>query len=99
MTSGALIRQARLRARLSQAELSERSGKDRAQIARWERDVVTPSLETLREVLQACGFDLELRLVSFEPFDARTESRLRKELERTPQERLVAMLERRRRQR
>lgn len=99
MTSGTLIRQARLRARLSQAELSERSGKDRAQIARWERDVVTPSLDTLREVLQACGFDLELRLVPFEPFDPREESRLRAELERTPQERLQAMLERRRRKR
>jgi hypothetical protein len=98
MTSGTLIRQARLRAGLSQVELAERSGKDRAQIARWERDSVTPSLETLREVLQACGFDLELRLVAYEPFDAREETRLRKELERTPQERLLSMLERRRRQ-
>jgi transcriptional regulator with XRE-family HTH domain len=49
MTSGALIRQARTRAGLSQVELSRRSGKDRAQIARWERDVVQPSLETLRD--------------------------------------------------
>jgi transcriptional regulator with XRE-family HTH domain len=96
MTSGTLIRQARLRAGLSQTELSERSGKDRAQIARWERDSVTPSLETLREVLQACGFDLELRLVLYEPFDAGEEAELREELRRTPQERLQAMLERRR---
>ena len=50
MTSGTLIRQARMRAGLSQGDLSERSGKDRAQIARWERDVVQPSLETLREL-------------------------------------------------
>lgn len=96
MTSGTLMRQARLRARLSQAELAERSGKDRAQIARWERDTVTPSLETLREVLQACGFDLELQLVAFEPPDPRKEAELREELRRTPQERLQAMLERRR---
>ena len=95
MTSGTLIRQARLRAGLSQTELSERSGKDRAQIARWERDSVTPSLETLREVLQACGFDLELRLVAHEPFDPAAEADLRAELEKTPQERLQAMLERR----
>ena len=40
-----LIREARLRAGLSQVELSERSGKDRAQLARWERDVVQPSFE------------------------------------------------------
>ncbi len=60
MTTGTLIRQARMRAGLSQVELSARSGKDRAQIARWERDVVVPSLETLRQLLRACGFDLEL---------------------------------------
>ena len=91
MTTGTLIRQARTRAGLSQAELSARSGKDRAQIARWERDVVVPSLETLRELLQACGFDLELTLVPYQS-DTRHDARLRTRLERTPQERLQAML-------
>lgn len=81
-----------MRAGLSQGDLSERSGKDRAQIARWERDVVTPSLETLREVLQACGFDLDLQLVLYQPPDARHDARLGKALERSPQERLQAML-------
>jgi len=97
VTSGTLIRQARMRAGLSQLALSERSGKDRAQIARWERDVVQPSLETLRELLQACGFDLELSLVPFSPPDPRRDARLQKALERTPQERLQAMLRARRR--
>ena len=92
MTSGTLIRQARTRSGLSQAELSERSGKDRAQIARWERDVVTPSLETLRELLQACGFDLEMTLVLYQPPDPSDEAELQRALERTPQERLQAML-------
>ncbi len=59
-----------MRAGLSQVALSERSGKDRAQFARWERDVVQPSLETLRELLQACGFDLEPSLVPFLPIPA-----------------------------
>jgi transcriptional regulator with XRE-family HTH domain len=86
-----LIREARLRAGLSQAELSERSRKDRAQIARWERDVVQPSFETLRELLRACGFDVELSLVPYEP-DRDTDARLRELLQRTPQERLQAML-------
>ena len=98
MTSGALIRQARTRAGLSQVQLAEVSGKDRAQIARWERDVVTPSLETLREVLHACGFDLDMQLVLYQPPDARDDARLRKEIGRTPQERLQAMLASRRRQ-
>ena len=98
MTSGTLIRQARLRAGLSQVELAERSGKDRAQIARWERDAVTPSLETLREVMQACGFDLDLQLVLYQPPDASHDAMLREEMARTPQERLVAMLDQRRRE-
>jgi transcriptional regulator with XRE-family HTH domain len=86
-----LIRQARMRAGLSQMELSQRSGKDRAQIARWERDVVEPSLETLRELLQACGFDLDLTLVPFQT-DKEREERVRRSLDRTPQERLQVML-------
>jgi transcriptional regulator with XRE-family HTH domain len=96
MTSGALIRQARLRAELSQVELSQRSGKDRAQIARWERDVVQPSLETLRELLRACGYDVELALVPYEP-DPKQDARLRVRLGRTPQERLQGMLRERKR--
>jgi transcriptional regulator with XRE-family HTH domain len=86
-----LIREARLRAGLSQVELSRRSGKDRAQLARWERDVVQPSFETLRELLHSCGFDLELTLVPYKA-DHKVDARLRKALTRSPQERLKAML-------
>jgi transcriptional regulator with XRE-family HTH domain len=91
MTSGTLIREARLRAGLSQVELSERSGKDRAQIARWERDVVQPSFEALRDLIRACGFDLETTLVPYQAHP-KDDMRLRKSLERAPQERLRAML-------
>lgn len=91
MTSGMLIREARMRAGLSQVELSERSGKDRAQLARWERDVVQPSFETLRELVRACGFDLDTTLVPFET-DREHDVRLQKTLQRSPQERLQAML-------
>ena len=94
MTSGTLIREARLRAGLSQGELSERSGKDRAQIARWERDVVQPSFETLRELVRACGFELDLALVP-QQTDAEAEASLRASLDQTPQERLQAMLKER----
>lgn len=80
-----------MRAGLSQVELSRKSGKDRAQIARWERDVVQPSLDTLRELLHACGFDLELALVPYQP-DPRHDARLRTRMDRTPQERMQAML-------
>ena len=47
MRSAAIIREARLRAGLSQYELAERCGRKRGVIARWEQGTVAPSLETL----------------------------------------------------
>jgi transcriptional regulator with XRE-family HTH domain len=64
MTSGELIRQARLMAGLSQAQLADRFGRNRTQIARWERDRVEPGFDTLRRVLRACGFDISKALES-----------------------------------
>ena len=96
MTSGTLIREARKLAGLSQVELARLSGKDRAQLARWERDVVQPSFETLRELVRACGLDLAPALVPYE-VDEQGETRLREKLVRSPQDRLQAMLEGQRR--
>jgi transcriptional regulator with XRE-family HTH domain len=62
MVSGDLLREARRRAGLSQAELARRAGKPTSVIGRWERDEVKPSLETLRELVGACGFELGFRL-------------------------------------
>src|SRR5438552_19093136 len=67
MRSADLIREARLRAGLTQYELAERSGRDRSVIARWEQGVVAPSVETLVELVRACGFDLPLELVPHDP--------------------------------
>ena len=66
-TSGSIIREARLRAGLTQGDLQARTGKDRAQIARWERDAVAPSFDTLRDVVRACGFDIDVTLKPYEP--------------------------------
>ncbi|MCP9484910.1 MAG: helix-turn-helix domain-containing protein [Gaiellaceae bacterium MAG52_C11] len=91
MTSGMLIREARLLAGISQGDLGDRVGRDRAQIARWERDAVQPSFETLRELLRACGYDLTLQLARHEP-DEHANEQIRKRLRRTPQERTRSML-------
>src|SRR6266540_90719 len=45
--SARLLREARLRAGLSQQQLAEVSGKDRTVIARYEQGVVAPSIDTL----------------------------------------------------
>lgn len=91
MTSGMLIREARLLAGFSQGELGELVGRDRAQIARWERDAVQPSFETLRELVRACGYDLTLGLEPYEP-DTQGDERMRKRLLRSPQERARALV-------
>ena len=62
-----MIREARLRAGLTQQELAVRSGRKRGVIARWEQGAVAPSAETLIELVRACGFDLPLELVPYEP--------------------------------
>lgn len=65
--SAALLREARLRAGLSQQELAARSGKERTVIARWEQGTNAPSLDTLIDVLRACGYDVPLNLVAYDP--------------------------------
>ena len=62
MVGADLLREARLRAGLTQAELAERSGTARSQISRYERGDVLPSLETLRRLVRACGLELSFRI-------------------------------------
>jgi transcriptional regulator with XRE-family HTH domain len=91
MTSGLLIREARLLAGLSQGELGARVGKDRAQIARWERGAVHPSFETLRDLVRACGYDLTVAIRPKE-VDEDEEAELRRKILLSPQERLRELL-------
>lgn len=89
MRSGALLQEARLRAGLTQYELAERTGRDRAVIARWEQEVVAPSLETLIDLLRACGFDLEPVLV---PYETERDERLSANLRLSPERRLERLV-------
>jgi transcriptional regulator with XRE-family HTH domain len=77
--SGQLIREARRRAGLSQAELADRVGTTQSAIARLERGRTAPSLERTRELIRACGLDLRFELVPIDDADlslARTNRRL-----------------------
>ena len=53
-----LIREARLRRSLTQAEIAERSGFDQSLISRWERGRTEPSFAAVLKVLGACGSDV-----------------------------------------
>jgi transcriptional regulator with XRE-family HTH domain len=83
--SGDLLREARKRAGLTQAELGRRVGKPQSSIARWEAGDVKPSLETLRELIRACGLELTFAIANYDdsyiPF-------IHEALRRTPQEQL-----------
>lgn len=86
-----LVREARLRAGLSQVALAERSGVNRVQIGRYEAGMIAPSLDTLIELVRACGFDLPLELV---PLDASRHVVLGGLQRLTPERRLARMLDR-----
>ena len=92
MTGAQIIREARLKAGLTQAELADRLGRDRAQVARWETGGQEPSFENLRAVVEACGFVLKLEIAERE-----NTPELDAELERTllqaPQQRVQGLLD------
>jgi len=91
MISADLIREARLRASLTQAELGRRIGRSQSQVARWERGAVKPSFETMLELIRACGFDLWFRLLNYDDSYVRD---IEQYLELTPQERVEYALQR-----
>jgi transcriptional regulator with XRE-family HTH domain len=80
-----------MRAGLSQAQLAERSGKAKVQIGRWETGTVAPSIDTLLEIVRACGFDLPLMLEPYTPID---DHRLTELQRYSPERRVEQMLDR-----
>lgn len=69
MRGGTLIREARRRAGLTQAELAERLDTTQSAIARIERGGTEPSYERVVDALRACGFDLLPRLLPTDDAD------------------------------
>jgi len=86
---GELIREARLRAGLTQNELSELTGRERSVIARWEQGVISPPLDSLMQIIHACGFDLPMTLL---PIDKSADEELREALLETPSERVERLI-------
>lgn len=63
MRGNHLVREARRRAGLTQAELAERTGTTQSAIARLERGVGRPTMQRISELVEACGLELQVRLV------------------------------------
>ena len=85
-----MIREARLRAGLTQTELSELTGRERSVIARWEQGAISPPIDSLMEIIHACGFDLPFQLL---PVDKSADEELREALLETPSERVERLLQ------
>lgn len=64
MRSSKLLRDARLRAGLTQGQLARRAGTTQSAISRWERGGSTPGFETLARLVDACGLRLRVDLES-----------------------------------
>jgi transcriptional regulator with XRE-family HTH domain len=60
MSPGQLVKEARQRHRISQKQLAMRAGTTQSAISRIERDRISPSVSTLRELLYLLGEDLTL---------------------------------------
>lgn len=82
---GDLIREARKRAGLTQAELAARAGTTQSGIARWESGRTSPSLDDVRRLIRLCGLDLEVAIVPYDGSDMAQAERLR---DLTPQQRI-----------
>jgi transcriptional regulator with XRE-family HTH domain len=60
MTSGQVLREARRRHGLTQQQLADRASTSQAAVSRIERDLVSPSVDTLTHLLDLLGEELAL---------------------------------------
>lgn len=89
MSSAQLVIEARKRAGLSRAALAKRLGVSRSTVARWERREKQPGYDRLLRVFEACGLDLQVRVV---PRDHASRRMLDAQARLTPDE-LIDQLE------
>jgi transcriptional regulator with XRE-family HTH domain len=80
-----VIRDLRRAAGLSQAELAERVKTTQSAVARWESGTVSPRLQTVARVAEACGFEVQIVWVSRGDVDR---TQIAERLRWTPVERL-----------
>jgi transcriptional regulator with XRE-family HTH domain len=85
MKAGSLVREARRRAGLTQAELATRAGTTQSSIARLESGRTEPSMRRVQQILRECGVELKVRLA---PTDDSDWSLALENLSRTPDQRV-----------
>jgi transcriptional regulator with XRE-family HTH domain len=86
MSIAQLVREARRRAGLTQADLARRAGVPKSTVGRVESGARVPSTEMAERLVRAAGFELSIALA--EP-DPGTDSMFERTLRRTPAQRLA----------
>jgi transcriptional regulator with XRE-family HTH domain len=86
MNAAAMLRMARRRAGLTQRELARRAGVSQPTISRIEHGVVSPSVDTLSPLIEACEMDL---LIVDRPGEGVDRTLIRERLMMTPGERVA----------
>ena len=86
MIGGEIVREARRRAGLTQAELAARADTTQSAIARLESGRTSPALEQVERLLKLCGFQL---IVELAPYDDSDIVQAEASLRRTPEERVA----------
>ncbi len=86
MSISSIVREARRRAGLTQAELAERAGVPKSTVGRIESGARVPSTEMVERLVRASGLDVSVSLT--EP-DPGTDSMFERTLRRSPAERLA----------
>ncbi len=89
MTAGSLLREARRRHGLTQRQLAARARTSQAAISRIERELVSPTVATLAQLLDLMGEELVLDANAIDYGHDRT--LLEQNLRRTPAERIDFM--------
>ena len=92
MTAAQIIREARLKAGLTQSELAARLGRERAQVARWEIGGQEPSFANLNSAVEACGFVLQIAIAE-RASTPELDAELERSVPQAPQQRIQALLE------
>ncbi len=86
MPISSVVREARRRAGLTQAQLAERAGVPKSTVGRIESAARVPSTEMLERLVRAAGLEV---LVSLSEPDPGTDSMFERTLRRSPAERLA----------
>jgi transcriptional regulator with XRE-family HTH domain len=93
LTAAQIIREARLKAGLTQSQLAGRLGRERAQVARWEIGGQEPSFENVVAVVEACGFALSVEIAE-RVDDPAIDAELSTSVLQAPKQRVQALIER-----